>query len=81
MLQLALATIRVRRAHRSAFFGAHGAPYKKKSDYHQSSARDPFDGMRSLTAFEMTSRRCHFDEHSEEKSPGVSSGYDPETIG
>jgi len=51
------------------------------SDYHQSSARDPFDGMRSLTAFEMTSRRCHFDEHSEEKSPGVSSGYYPEKIG
>jgi len=53
---------------------------KLLSDYHQSSARDPFDGMRSLTAFEMTSRGCHLDEHSEEKSPGVSSGYYPETI-
>jgi hypothetical protein len=33
------------------------------------SARDS-DDTRSLTAFEMTSERCHFDEHSEEKSPG-----------
>jgi hypothetical protein len=51
---------------------------KRKNDSHQSSARDPSDGTRSLTAFEMTSRRCHFGEHSEEQSPGFSPEYHPE---
>jgi hypothetical protein len=43
--------------------------FQPPNDYHQSSARTLFDGTRSLTAFEMTSRSCHFDEHGEEKSP------------
>lgn len=48
------------------------------SDNHQSSARNPLDGKRSLTAFDVKFRRRHIDEHSEAKSPGVSSGTYPE---